>query len=134
MRKQRATKRYTYANRKGGATKSTQAINNAIASMQSGKRTLLVDFDHGQGNVTYALGYPQGELEHTVYTAMLGESLPEQAILQTYYDPSSGVFFDPRNEQKWQNLGLTSLQGAIRGPDLLPINPQQCVGTEISLV
>src|SRR6266702_344118 len=88
------TKRYVYTNQKGGCTKTTTAINAAVMGGLCGKRTLLVDMD-GQGNSTWAMGYSPDYLEHTVYTVMQGTSTLQQALKPTYFDPKTGIFFDP---------------------------------------
>jgi cellulose biosynthesis protein BcsQ len=106
----------------------------SIAGSKSGKRVCAVDFDHSQGNLTYAFGYTPWVLEHSVYTLMLGESTLEETLLHTYYDPKTGIFFDPRDAKKMERLGLESLDQAVRGPDLLPMNPIHCEGTEQSLI
>ena len=115
------TKKYVFANQKGGVTKTTTAINSAVMASLCGKRTLLVDMD-GQGNSTYALGYNPDNLEHTIYTVMQGTSTLDQTLKPTYFDPTSGVFFDPREGRVMEALGLASLRDARQGPDLLPNN------------
>jgi cellulose biosynthesis protein BcsQ len=134
QKRQRKKNRYTNSTQKGGPGKTTTTLNHSIAATLSGKRVLVIDWDHGQGNLTYALGYTPWVLERSGYTAMLGDSDPTSTILPTYYDPGSGVFFDPTDEQKMRRLGLSSLAQAVRGPDLLPMNPNHCEGTEQSLV
>jgi chromosome partitioning protein len=114
-------KRYVNANQKGGVTKTTTTINTAVMACLCGKRVLLVDLD-GQGNTTWATGYSPDYLEHTVYTAMQGTSTLEQALKPTYFDPKSGVFFDPRDAKAMEALGIQTLEEARRGPDLLPNN------------
>jgi len=114
-------RKYVYANQKGGVTKTTTAVNSAVMASLCGKRTLLVDMD-GQGNSTYALGYNPDGLEHIVYTVMQGSSTIGQALKPTYFDPTTGVFFDPREGKVMEALGITSVQQARRGPDLLPNN------------
>jgi len=134
MQVQQRKKRYVDTNQKGGATKSTKVLNDSIAGTQSGKRVLVVDWDHAQGNVTYALGYRPDDVQHTGYTAMIGESSLDEAIHPTYYDPKSGIFFDPHDAQKMSRLRLSSLQEAVRGPDLLAMNPNQCDGADYELI
>lgn len=134
MQTQARKKRYVDTNQKGGATKSTKVLNASIAGAQIGKRVLTVDWDHAQGNVTYALGYAPANIQHTGYTVMQGESTLDEAIRPTYYDPKSGIFFDPHDAQKMNKLRLSSLEDAVRGPDLLPMNPNQCDGAEHVLV
>jgi chromosome partitioning protein len=115
------TKRYVYTNQKGGVTKTTTAINAAVIGGLCGKRVLLVDMD-GQGNSTWALGYSPDYLEHTVYTAMQGSSTLQQALKPTYFDPKTGIFFDPADTITMEALGIAGLGDARRGPDLLPNN------------
>ncbi len=114
-------KRYVYTNQKGGVTKTTTAISCAVMGALCQKRVLLVDMD-GQGNSTWSLGYAPDAIEHTVYTAMRGESTIEQALKPTYFDPKTGRFFDPHQAGAMETLGLRTLEDARRGPDLLPNN------------
>lgn len=114
-------KTFGFANQKGGVTKTTTTLNSAIMASLCGKRVLLIDMD-GQGNSTYALGYTPDALEHTVYTLFQDKSTLAQALKPTYFDPTSGSFFDPKDTRTMQMLGLTSVQNARRGPDLLPNN------------
>jgi cellulose biosynthesis protein BcsQ len=125
-------KRYLYTNQKGGVTKTTETIMNGNAGNRSGKRHLLVDIDP-QGNTTYASGYFQEELQHTTYTLMMGRSTLEETLLPTYYDPVSGIFFDPNDQAMMELLGLRSLEDACRGPDLLPNNTRLCEESESEL-
>src|SRR5262249_3751922 len=92
------------------------------ATRLKGKRIIWVDMDW-QGNLTSACGYASEALEHTIYTYMIGKSSLEETLLPTYYDPKSGIFFDPRDTAFMNEvLGLKSLEEACRGPDLLPHN------------
>lgn len=114
-------KKRTYVNQKGGVTKTTTTVNDMVQSALLGKRALLIDCDP-QGNSSYTLGYHPDTLQHTIYTVMLGQSSLEEALLPTYFEPHSGTFFDPRNTRKMEQLGISSLEQARRGPDLLPNN------------
>src|SRR5215472_3024734 len=87
-------RRYIFANQKGGVTKTTSTITSAVMSTLCGKRALVVDMD-GQGNTSYAFGYNPDQLDHTVYTVMQGQSTIPQALRKTYFDPKSGIFFNP---------------------------------------
>ncbi len=112
---------YVYANQKGGVTKTTTAMTAALMARLSGKRVCLIDMDP-QGNTTGAMGYDADALEHTVYTAMRGESTLQQILKPTYIDRATGAFFDPTNAQVMEDLGISSTEQALRGPDLLPNN------------
>lgn len=116
-------KRYLYTDSKGGVTKTTNTLMNGNIAQIIGKRTALVEMDW-QGNLAYACGYDPEQLEHTIYTLMMGKSTLEQTLLPTYYDPKTGIFFDPKNTRMMQLLGVRSLQEARRGPDLLPNNTE----------
>ncbi|MEO8972735.1 MAG: AAA family ATPase [Ktedonobacteraceae bacterium] len=112
---------YTYANQKGGVTKTTTAMTAALMAKLSGKRVCLIDMDP-QGNSTGAMGYNADSLQHTIYTAMRGESPLQQVLKPTYFDRVTGSFFDPNNAQAMEDLGISSPDQALRGPDLLPNN------------
>ena len=112
---------YTYANQKGGVTKTTTAMTAALMAKLSGKRVCLIDMDP-QGNSTGAMGYTADSLQHTIYTAMRGESPLQQVLKVTYIDRTSGSFFDPNNAQAMEDLGIASTEQVLRGPDLLPNN------------
>lgn len=114
-------KRYVYTNQKGGVTKTMTTLCSAVMGALCKKRVLVADMD-GQGNTTWGLGYAPDAIEHTVYSAMRGESTLEQAIKPTYFDPKSGSFFDPGQPGAMEALELRSLEDARRGPDLLPNN------------
>lgn len=134
MQSQKVGKRYVYTNQKGGVGKTTESLNFATAGTLTGKRVLAVDVDHAQGNLTYALGYQPAQVEKHLYAVMRGEVAIHEAILPTYYDPSTGIFFDPHDERQLSRLGLSSLRDAKRGPDLLPMNPLACDGVEPELL
>jgi cellulose biosynthesis protein BcsQ len=127
-------KRYVYSIQKGGGTKTTKTLHYAIAGTQSGSRVLAVDDDHAQGNITSSFGYNKFEIKHSLYTVIVGKSSLKETVLPTYYDPHTGIFFDPHNTNKMQELGIASLDQAKRGPDLLPMNPNHCKGQSYQLI
>lgn len=125
---------YVKSTKKGGSVKTTKTLCDSNIAKKSGKRVCAIDMDHAQGNLTFAFGYNQMTLKHSVFTLMIGESTIEETVLPTYYDPKSGIFFDPTSAKKMEQLGLASLDEAVRGPDLIPMNPIHCEGTEQTLV
>ena len=61
------------ANQKGGAGKTTTAINLSSCLAEKGQNVLAVDMDP-QGNMTSGLGVDKDEAENTVYDLIIGEA------------------------------------------------------------
>lgn len=91
-------------NNKGGVGKTNVSVNLPVFLAASGKKVLLVDFDH-QANATYSLGLKPSEIKFSIYQALMGEVSPWKVVRKT-------KFF---------------------GYDLMPSN-QDLAGAEIELV
>jgi len=70
------------ANQKGGAGKTTTAINLATCLAVADKRALLIDMDP-QANATSGLGIDSREIKKTVYNALIQETDSKDLIIET---------------------------------------------------
>lgn len=75
-------RRIAIINQKGGVGKTTTTTNLGAALARRQKRVLVVDIDP-QANLSIHLDVDLGNLEHSTYTLLVGESTPAQAIRPT---------------------------------------------------
>ncbi len=75
----------SFINQKGGVGKTTSSVNTASYLADAGKFVLLVDLDP-QGNATSGLGIDPRQVEHSLYSTMVGEGDVRDAIIATAMD------------------------------------------------
>jgi chromosome partitioning protein len=75
---------FAIANQKGGVGKTTTAINLAASLAASEVEVLLIDSDP-QGNATTGLGVAKDPGRPSLYHVLLGDALPQDAIVSTEF-------------------------------------------------
>ncbi len=73
------------ANRKGGVSKTTTAVNMSSILAEEGYKVLLIDLDP-QGNATENLGLIPIDLQQTIYEVIIGQIPLKQAIYKTNFN------------------------------------------------
>ena len=76
---------FAIANQKGGVGKTTTAINLAASLAATDFRVLVIDCDP-QGNATTGLGVPKNGDRPGTYHVLLGETEPNDAIIETAFE------------------------------------------------
>jgi chromosome partitioning protein len=71
-------------NQKGGVGKTTTSINLAASLGALGKRALLVDLDP-QGNSSTGVGIDKGDIEKSIYDALIGNADIREIIVKTSF-------------------------------------------------
>lgn len=80
----RQARRFVVTSHKGGAGKTTAAVNIAAAFAELGHRTLLVDVDpQGAAGASLGLGDPPASFQASLYDVILGDVDAAEAIVTT---------------------------------------------------
>ena len=72
-------------NQKGGVGKSTTAINLGASIAEADREVLIIDVDP-QGNATSGLGLEKGDLENSIYDALINDTALNEIIQPTGHD------------------------------------------------
>jgi cellulose biosynthesis protein BcsQ len=101
-------------NNKGGVGKTTTTVNLAATLALLGKRTLIVDFDPNQQDLTNSLGLKPKE--DTLYSWLVNKNSPDGLINRCKFTPKAGILwqFDIiTSDEKLQHLEEEKLRHMI---------------------
>jgi len=76
----RRTEIAAFLNQKGGVGKTTSVVNVGSGLTILGKNVLIIDLDP-QGHLTSSLGIDNGQIKHTVYDVIRGETSPKDSFI-----------------------------------------------------
>jgi len=114
----------TIANEKGGVAKTTSALSLGAALAESGQKVLLIDLDP-QANLTLALGFEPGKMEHTSGNILMDGSPLLASRLETNIPDLDLIPANTGLEQAEQVLPIylnyaSRLRTALEGAHPLP--------------
>ncbi len=114
------------SNEKGGVAKTTSTLSLGAALAEAAQKVLLIDMDP-QSNLSLALGFEPGRVEHTSSDMLLDNTPLLETIIETNIAGVDLVTANPSLEQAEQVLPIylnytTRLRNSIDGAGLLPYN------------
>ena len=110
---------------KGGAAKTTTAVNMGVMLSLLGCRTLVIDCAP-EAHTTYSYGYLPDQVHRSLYELLSGECSLKDIIVPTYYNPLTRSFFHPGDRIDPANPASETIlhslgEQVIQGPDLIPL-------------
>src|SRR5512142_2589392 len=114
------------SNEKGGVAKTTSTLSLGAALAEAAQKVLLIDLDP-QANLSLALGFEPGRVEHTTSDILLDNTPLLESIIETNISGVDMVTSNPSLEQPEQVLPIyfnytTRLRNSFEGAGVLPYN------------